>query len=228
MAKFSKIIRKNNENLLIDKFIEKFKAKINKKLKYSKRFSFVLTGGVSPIKLYKNLAKIKKINWENIDFFIGDERYVNERSKSSNINLCKKYFLNKINISKKQIFNIPTNSGSIKKDTENYEKIIKKYLFNKKKSFDLILLGIGEDGHIASLFKKNINKNNKKYVDFVRKKNFSRITLTIKCINQCNSIFLWAPGKKKSLIVKKILLDKQFKYPASYLRKRNNFLFYSN
>jgi len=228
MAKFSKIIRKNNENLLIDKFIEKFKAKINKKLKYSKRFSFVLTGGVSPIKLYKNLAKIKKINWENIDFFIGDERYVNERSKSSNINLCKKYFLNKINISKKQIFNIPTNSGSIKKDTENYEKIIKKYLFNKKKSFDLILLGIGEDGHIASLFKKNINKNNKKYVDFVRKKDFSRITLTIKCINQCNSIFLWAPGKKKSLIVKKILLDKKFKYPASYLRKRNNFLFYSN
>ncbi len=228
MAKFSKIIRKDNENLLIDKFIEKFKDKINKKLKYSKRFSFVLTGGLSPIKLYKNLAKIKKINWENIDFFIGDERYVNERSKSSNINLCKKYFLNKINISKKQIFNIPTNSGSIKKDTENYEKIIKKYLFNKKKSFDLILLGIGEDGHIASLFKKNINKNNKKYVDFVRKKNFSRITLTIKCINQCNSIFLWAPGKKKSLIVKKILLDKQFKYPASYLRKRNNFLFYSN
>ena len=228
MAKFSKIIRKDNENLLIDKFIEKFKAKINKKLKYSKRFSFVLTGGLSPIKLYKNLAKIKKINWENIDFFIGDERYVNERSKSSNINLCKKYFLNKINISKKQIFNIPTNSGSIKKDTENYEKIIKKYLFNKKKSFDLILLGIGEDGHIASLFKKNIKKNNKKYVDFVRKKDFSRITLTIKCINQCNSIFLWAPGKKKSLIVKKILLDKQFKYPASYLRKRNNFLFYSN
>ena len=228
MAKFSKIIRKDNENLLIDKFIEKFKAKINKKLKYSKRFSFVLTGGLSPIKLYKNLAKIKKINWENIDFFIGDERYVNERSKSSNINLCKKYFLNKINISKKQIFNIPTNSSSIKKDTENYEKIIKKYLFNKKKSFDLILLGIGEDGHIASLFKKNIKKNNKKYVDFVRKKDFSRITLTIKCINQCNSIFLWAPGKKKSLIVKKILLDKQFKYPASYLRKRNNFLFYSN
>ena len=228
MAKFSKIIRKDNENLLIDKFIEKFKDKINKKLKYSKRFSFVLTGGLSPIKLYKNLAKIKKINWENIDFFIGDERYVNERSKSSNLNLCKKYFLNKINISKKQIFNIPTNSGSIKKDTENYEKIIKKYLFNKKKSFDLILLGIGEDGHIASLFKKNIKKNNKKYVDFVRKKDFYRITLTIKCINQCNSIFLWAPGKKKSLIVKKILLDKQFKYPASYLRKRNNFLFYSN
>jgi len=228
MAKFSNIIKENNENLLIDKFVEKFREKTNKKLKYSKRFSFVLTGGLSPIKLYKRLAKLKQFNWKNIDFFIGDERYVNENTKNSNINLCKKYFLNKINVSKKQIFKITTNSNSIKKDSEKYEKKIKKYFFNKKKFFDLILLGLGEDGHIASLFKKNINKKNNKNVDFVKKKDFSRITLTIKCINKCNSIFLWAPGKKKSLIIKKILYDKRLKYPASYLRKRNNFLFYCN
>jgi 6-phosphogluconolactonase len=228
MAKFSKIIKENNESFLIDKFIETFKAKINKKLKYSKRFSFVLTGGLSPINLYKSLSKIKKFNWKNIDFFIGDERYVKESSKNSNINLCKKHFLNKIKITKKQIFKIPTNNGSTRKDSENYEKMIKKYFFNKKKYFDLVLLGIGNDGHIASLFKENINKNNKKNVDFVKKKDFSRITLTIKCINQSNSIFLWAPGKKKSLIVKKILLDKKLKYPASYLKKINSFLFYCN
>jgi len=228
MAKLSRIIKENNESLLIDKFIETFKAKINKKLKYSKRFSFVLTGGLSPINLYKSLSKIKKFNWKNIDFFIGDERYVKESSKNSNINLCKKHFLNKIKITKKQIFKIPTNNGSTRKDSENYEKMIKKYFFNKKKYFDLVLLGIGSDGHIASLFKENINKNNKKNVDFLKKKDFSRITLTIKCINQSNSIFLWAPGKKKSFIVKKILLDKKLKYPASYLKKINSFLFYCN
>ena len=69
MAKFSNIIKENNENLLIDKFVEKFREKTNKKLKYSKRFSFVLTGGLSPIKLYKRLAKLKQFNWKNIDFF---------------------------------------------------------------------------------------------------------------------------------------------------------------
>ena len=62
----------------------------------------------------------------------------------------------------------------------------------------------------------------------LKKKNFNRITLTLSCINKSNSIFLWAPGKRKARIVQKILLDKKFKYPASYLKKNNNFLFYSD
>ena len=122
MTKFSKIIRENNEKQLIRKFIETFRFKLNKKSNKSKRFTFVLTGGKSPIKLYKALSKTKKIRWKNVDFFIGDERYVKENSKDSNINLCKKYLLNKIKISSKQIFKIQTNNKSIKKDAKDYEK----------------------------------------------------------------------------------------------------------
>ena len=107
MAKFAKIIKENNENLLIKKFIRLFKAKIRNKGK--RRFSFVLTGGRSPIKLYKHLAKSKNITWKKIDFFIGDERFVKENSKNSNIGMCKKYLLNKIKISKKQIYKISDN-----------------------------------------------------------------------------------------------------------------------
>ena len=87
---------------------------------------------------------------------------------------------------------------------------------------------MGQDGHIASLFKNNINKQSKNYVNFVRRKDFSRITLTLKCLNNSKSIFLWAPGREKSNIIKKILSDKNFKYPASFLKEKNNFLFYSN
>ena len=82
MAKFAKIIQKNNENFLIKKFIILFRRKIADSGKG--RFSFVLTGGDSPIRLYKHLAKDKKIPWKKIDFFIGDERYVKENSKYSN------------------------------------------------------------------------------------------------------------------------------------------------
>ena len=228
MAKFSKIIRENNENILISKFIKIFKHNVSKKREKTKRFSFVLTGGESPIKLYKKLSKIKKIDWKNIDFFMGDERYVKEDSKNSNINLCKKYLLNNIKISSKQIFKIPTNTNSIKKDAKNYQKIIKKYFQNKKICFDIVLLGIGNDGHIASLFKNNIKKNSNKNVSFVKRKDFLRVTLTLKCLNNSKSIFLWAPGKEKKNIVKKILFDKKLLYPVSFLKEKNNFLFHSN
>ena len=226
MAKFAKKIHENNEILLIKKFVRLFKSKMQDSRK--KRFSFVLTGGDSPIKLYKYLAKNKKINWKIIDFFMGDERYVKENSRNSNIGMCKKYLLNKIKISKNQIYNISTEKSSIRKSVIDYENKLKKYFSGKNIKFDLILLGIGNDGHIASLFKNNINKENNKNVKIVKRKDFLRISMTLKCINNSKNIFLWAPGKKKSNIIKKILTDKKLKYSASFLKKNNNFLFHSN
>ena len=228
MAKFRKIIHENSENLLIQKFIRLFRKNLRKRLKRSYRFSFVLTGGNSPIKLYRHLAVTKNIPWKRIDFFIGDERYVKENSKYSNINLCKKYLLNKIKISNHQIYKISTNQKSVRKDTQNYEKKIKKYFLNRKIAFDLVLLGLGKDGHIASLFKNNINRKFQGYVDFVNKKDFSRITLTLKCINKSKLIFLWAPGKEKLNIVRKIINDQKLEFPASNLKVKNNFLFNCN
>ena len=224
MAKFEKIIIENNENLLIKKFVGLFKQKIKNNKK--NRFSFVLTGGESPIRLYQKLSKNKNINWKRIDFFIGDERYVKEKSKNSNIKMCKKYLLNKIKITNNQIYKISTDNKSLRESAEDYEKIIRKYFLNKKVSFDLILLGLGKDGHIASLFKKNINKKIHKNVDFLKRKDFSRITLTLKCLNNSKSIFLWAPGIKKIEIIEKILIDRKNKYPASFLREKEKFLFH--
>jgi len=149
MAKFAKIIQENNENFLIKKFIRLFRRKIADKGK--SRFSFVLTGGKSPIKLYKRLAKNNKIPWKKIDFFIGDERYVKESSKHSNIKMCKKYLLNKIKISNSQIYKISTNKKSIKKNAQDYENKIKKYFSNKK--------AIYKSGYKSSVAKKSeVNK----------------------------------------------------------------------
>ena len=78
------------------------------------------------------------------------------------------------------------------------------------------------------IVENNINKINKKNVDFVIRKDFKRITLTIKCINNSKNVFLWAPGQNKINIIKNIIKDKKLVYPASYLKSKNNFLFYSN
>ena len=224
MAKFEKIIIENNENLLIRKFTSLLKQKIRKKKKG--RFSLVLTGGNSPIKLYQKLSKAKNINWKKVDFFIADERYVEKNSKNSNIKMCQKYLLGKIKILNSQIYEISTDNITLKESALDYEKKIKKYFLNKKISFDMVLLGVGEDGHIASLFKKNINKNSHKNVDFVKRKDFFRITLTLKCLNNSKTTFLWIPGIKKINIVEKILMDRKNKYPVSFLNTKNNFLFH--
>ena len=87
---------------------------------------------------------------------------------------------------------------------------------------------MGNDGHIASLFKKNINKKTDKNVNFVKRNDFVRITLTLKCLNNSRSIFLWVPNKSKINIVRKILQDNKFDYPVSFLKGKNNFLFHCN
>ena len=78
-----KIINKKSEKSLIGQFISDFKKEYLRRKKQNKRFSFVLTGGKSPRKLYRNLAKIN-IDWSYIDLFWVDERYVSHFSKNSN------------------------------------------------------------------------------------------------------------------------------------------------
>ena len=153
---------------------------------------------------------------------------MNKNSKDSNFNMCKKNLLKKIPILNSQIYEINIKNKKLKNIASEYEKKIKKYFNGKKICFDLTLLGVGKDGHIASLFKNNISKINKKNVDFVIRKDFKRVTLTIKCINNSKNIFLWAPGKNKEKIIKNIIKDKRLVYPASYLRSKNNILFYCN
>ena len=119
-----KIINKRSEKSLIDQFINNLKKDYLSKKKQNKRFSFVLTGGKSPKKLYGELSKIN-IDWNNVDLFWGDERYVSHRSKDSNYNLAFNKLIKKIKINKKNIFPIKTHK-SISKSSTDYSKNYKK------------------------------------------------------------------------------------------------------
>ncbi len=218
MAKFKKIIKKNSEKLLIETFIKLFIKLASKKEKLKKRFSFVLTGGESPINLYKELSKAD-VNWKNIDFFWGDERFVSKKSKNSNYNLANKYLLKKINIRSKQIFNVDTNNKNVSISAFKYEKKIKNYFKYKKKFFDLTLLGMGNDGHIASIFSNNLFGNSDKLVKCVLRNDFARVTLSLKFINNSRNIFLWLNDKKKTKIFKNLKYKKDL-VPVFYLKRK--------
>ena len=218
MTKFHKILRKKTENQLINDFITLFKQILDKK----KKINFVVVGGSSPIKLYKSLSKIK-VNWNMVNFFWGDERYVSSNSKNSNFRLLKTHLLKKIKVRKINIFNIKTNKRTLEQSANLYEKTIKKVFKNKKICFDLALLGMGHDGHIASIFEEYESINDKSVVFWVHKKNFDRISLSLKTINNSKRIFLWLNNKKKSSIFKKYKNSKL--RPVNWLKKNKTTLF---
>lgn len=192
-----KIITEKKENLLINKFISIFKKENCKKSRNNKRMSFVLTGGLSPKKLYAKLA-IEKIDWSNIDLFWGDERFVSSKSKNSNFNLAYNLLIKKIKINKKNVYAFDTKGSNIIESSLKYKKLISKYFKNNKIKFDLMLLGMGNDGHIASIFPNSKELKNKFIVKPVIRSDYRRMTLSLNVINDSNKILLWLPNKKIS------------------------------
>jgi len=220
-----KIINKKSEKSLIDQFIRDFKKDYLRKKKQKKRLSFVLTGGKSPIKLYRKLAQIN-IDWNIIDLFWGDERYVSNQSRNSNYKLAFDEFINKIEIDKKNIFPIKTDK-SISKCSAEYSKKIKKYFKYKKINFDCCLLGMGEDGHIASIFPHSENLYKKFIAKPVIRNDFKRITLSLNVINNSNKILLWLNNKSKSKIFFKVKKEGK-KIPVNNLKKKNTIIYKIN
>ena len=219
-----RFIRKSKENLLIKTFIKDFKNIAKKRERTNKRLSFVLTGGNSPIKLYKALAK-ENIKWKNIDFFWGDERLVSKKSKYSNFNLANTNILKKIEVDEKQLYSMDINRSSVLITSKKYSSKIKRYFRNKKIKFDVILLGMGNDGHIASIFQNDLNLKSNKITRPVLRKDFKRVTLNIKIINNAKNIYLWLNSKKKFDIYKKLILRKKSRTPISFLNKKKLFVF---
>ena len=217
-----KIINKKSEKSLIDQFISNLKKDFLRKKKQNKRFSFVLTGGKSPIKLYKKLSKID-INWNNIDLFWGDERYVSHQSKNSNYRLAFNEFIKNIKLDKKNIFPIKIHK-SISKTSAEYSLTIKKYFKYKKISFDYCLLGMGEDGHIASLFPRSENLYKKFVTKPVVRKDFKRITISLNIINNSKKILLWLNNKSISNIYLKFKKNR-LKVPVNKLNKKNTVIY---
>lgn len=221
-----RIIKKKNEKSLIREFLQIFKREIDKKKKSKSRLSFVLTGGSSPINLYKKLAK-SNIDWSNIDLFWGDERFVSNKSKNSNFKMANDLFIKKVKINKRNLFYINTKTKDINQSSLEYQNKIKKYFKNKKIKFDICLLGMGNDGHVASIFPNTNILKKKSIVSPVNRGDFKRITIGLKVINNSKKIFLWLSKKSKTSIFKKLQL-KGKKIPINNLNKKKLYCFLIN
>lgn len=218
--KSTKITISNNLDELSDNF-----AKILLDILESKEglISIALSGGSTPKAVLDYLAKYykDKIVWNKINFFWGDERCVPPNHPESNYLMAHNHLFSKIDINSKNIFKID-GSNNPKIEAENYSKIIRKnvILRNKIPSFDLVMLGLGEDGHTASIFPDSISLINDSRICAVAKhpvSNQKRITLTGTALNNSNKIIFLVTGKSKSKVLDVILNKKEGfeKLPAS-------------
>jgi 6-phosphogluconolactonase len=221
----------NTLDELSEQFSQLLKNKINAE---DKKFNLVLSGGSTPRNLFKYLSVNNKdqINWSKINFFWGDERCVPPDDDQSNFKMANESLLSNINAIEENIFRIKGEDGPVK-EAIRYSEIIRKTvpLKNNKPIFDLIMLGLGEDGHTASIFPNQpdlIDDDKICSVAINPTSQQKRITLTGKIINNARNIVFIVTGKKKSQVVADILENKITvkKYPANYIRPVNGNLFW--
>lgn len=178
------------------------------------KFTVALSGGNTPKKLYELLATPEfsnNINWKKVFIFFSDERYVPHSDTDSNFNMASNALLTHIAIPKKNIFAIPVSSTPAK-DALAYEASVKQMTGDAKFAFDLVLLGMGADGHTASLFPHNEILNEKKRLVkevFVKEKNMYRISFCLPLINRAKHVLLLVSGEEKKQVITKIIAKRK-------------------
>ncbi|NOS85634.1 MAG: 6-phosphogluconolactonase [Ignavibacteria bacterium] len=211
-----------------------FSNKVISLLNEKTEINIALSGGNTPIELFKILAEEykNKIEWNKINFYWVDERCVQPDSPESNFGNAEKFLFSMVDINRNNIHEIRGETGPAI-EAERYSEWVKQNVspVNGLPSFDIILLGVGEDGHTASIFPDQMDllTSNKLYdVSIHPISKQSRITMTGKLINNSKNIYFLVSGKGKSGVVNDILNgnEKAMQYPANYIKAENGELFW--
>lgn len=212
-----------------EKLTEVFAADLVRMIKKSEQvrppFTVALSGGNTPRLLFSILADKygEKVNWSNVHFFWVDERCVPPGDNESNYGVAARLFFSRINIPLKNIHRIKGEEEPVK-EAVRYQKEILRHtrLNNKLPVFDLIILGMGDDGHTASIFPGNLDLIESPEVCETAVHPVTgqvRITLTGKVINNAESVVFMVTGKNKSAVLRDIFRKgaAAMNFPAFYI-----------
>jgi 6-phosphogluconolactonase len=200
-----------NKETLDAELADYFVSKAQQAILYNGKFTVALTGGSSPAGLYRLLATQaykQKVDWSKVYVFWGDERWVPLDDEKSNAGAAFNDLLNHIPIPKDQIFPMWKDGVTAEQYAKQYEDLLDKHLTNGEE-FDLILLGMGDDGHTASLFPNQEiilqEKQKKVAAYYLAPQQMYRITLTAPLINKAKNIVFLVFGDKKSEALYQVL-----------------------
>jgi len=186
---------------------------ISQKLRAKPAFSLLLSGGNTPKNLYNTLAgdKLKyNISWDKINVFFGDERFVPFNDEHNNGRMANELLLKSCGIPSSQVHFIDTGI-SREQSALQYDNTLRRHFGENGITFDLALLGIGNDGHTLSLFpgKKDVYEREKWVITSeAPEPPVERISLTAKIVNRSECIAFLVSGKSKAGILDKVIRGK--------------------
>ncbi|HEY2720802.1 MAG TPA: 6-phosphogluconolactonase [Chitinophagaceae bacterium] len=222
---------------------------IHKTLQLQERFTIALSGGSTPKKLHLLLASSEfknKIDWQKLHVFWGDERYVPFTDGRNNAKMAFDTLLNYVAVPQSQIHIMRTDINP-EKSANEYENILKEYFAEGTRdmlqetissssltthhSFDLVLLGLGDNAHTLSLFPNEevIHEKDRLVRSiFVKEVNMERITLTAPIVNLSKKIAFLVSGSDKANAVAHVLEDEYDPdvYPAQVIKPANGELYW--
>ena len=177
------------------------------------RFTIALSGGSTPRNLYNLLATNARASlpWDRMFFFWSDERHVPPVDPESNYRMADEAMLSKIPVAAGNILRVPAENPDAAAAAAAYEQTLRKFFSLQSGQFprfDLILLGMGPDGHTASLFPETpaLRQDSRLVVaNWVQKLKASRITLTLPVINAANSVAFLVSGADKAPALQAVL-----------------------
>lgn len=220
------IIIESNAAGLARKGAEIFSRAAKESIEKRGRFAVAISGGSTPRSMHSMLGEepfYSDIPWDKTDIFWADERCVPNNHPDSNFGAAKKDFLDRVPIPKGHIHPLQGGLSPEESALLYQQKLIK--FFQRKEDefplFDLIFLGIGTDGHTASLFPGQSALNEmKRWVVAVKGGNpdVNRLTLTFPVINRGKQIVFMISGKKKASVVKTALKGIQSGLPAQLVQ----------
>lgn len=186
------------------------------------RYTVALSGGSTPRGLHQQLATTfsKRLPWEKVFFFWGDERHVPPDFPESNFRMARETLLSKLPIPEQNIFRMKGELPDANQAATEYEQRLHDFFktpAGEYPSLDFILLGMGPDGHTASLFPgtKGLEERQRWVIgNWVPQKDTWRITLTYPVINNSRAVLFMANGENKADMVRKVLKDPSAHFPC--------------
>ncbi|MBL7959637.1 6-phosphogluconolactonase [bacterium] len=221
---------------LIRNAAEKIVSIAQKSIQNRGQFAWSLSGGSTPKEVYSMLAALplkEKIDWEKTHIFWGDERSVVRTHPDSNFRMAKESLLDAVEIPPANIHRVASEEDPMLA-AQQYEDDIREFFGISDgifPEFDLILLGMGDDGHTASLFPDTeaLKVQDRLVVDnFVKKLNTHRITFTFPIINHARNVLFIISGSVKSKMIKQVLAntDAPKTLPSQLVQPKSGSLFW--